>query len=129
MRPLGLPILADENVHSDVVAALRGQGRDVRSVVESGLGGDDDVAVLRAAHAEGRIVLTHDADFGTLAVRGGEPVIGIIYLRPGHIVARIVLEMMDAIEAHDIDVTPPFVVVAERRGDVVRVRVRVIERP
>ena len=37
------------------------------------------------AFSEKRIIVTHDSDFGTLAVLGGEPVLGIIYLRPGHI--------------------------------------------
>jgi predicted nuclease of predicted toxin-antitoxin system len=32
-------------------------------------------------------VLTRDGDFGTLAIHAGEPVTGIVYLRPGHISA------------------------------------------
>lgn len=127
MRPLGLPILADENIHPGVVAALRERGCDVRTVLDVGLGGAADVAVLRAARAEARIVLTHDADFGALALRSGEPIVGIVYLRPGHIEPRAVLETIDAVQARDLGVAPPFIVVAERRGDVVRVRARQLD--
>lgn len=36
-----------------------------------------DSQILARAHAMGRFVLTHDGDFGTLAVHRKEPVIGI----------------------------------------------------
>lgn len=88
------------------------------------LAGQDDLAVLRRAHAGGRVVLTHDADFGTLAVRAREPYTGIIYLRPGHILPAVTLGSLRAIESLSIDVVAPFILVAERRDDIVRVRVR-----
>jgi predicted nuclease of predicted toxin-antitoxin system len=68
MRPLGPPVRADENIHPGVVTARRARGCDVRTVLEAGLGGAADVLVLRAASADRRVVLTHDADFGTLAL-------------------------------------------------------------
>lgn len=124
MKPLDFPLLADENVHREVVRGLASQGKDVRAVLDEGLGGRDDVEVLRHAYDQGRVVLTHDGDFGTLAYQTGEPLVGIIYLRPGHISPTFVLEMLEAIEATAADVEPPFVLVAERRDAVVRVRVR-----
>lgn len=87
---------------------------------------DDDVEVLRHAHRQGRVVLTHDGDFGMLAYQGGEPLVGIIYLKPGHISPIFVLEMITAIEASSTDVDPPFVLVAERKDAMVRIRVRCI---
>lgn len=69
-------------------------------------------------------MLTHDSDFGALAVRSGEPLIGIVYLRPGHTDAREVVRLVDALRALDIHAHPPFVLVAERRGDAVKVRLR-----
>lgn len=99
MRPLGFPLLADENIHPDVVQALQHQGKDVRTVRGEGLVGADDVAIIRIAHAQGRVVLTHDADFGRLAVQAGEPFTGILYLRPGHISATFVLSVLAAIES------------------------------
>lgn len=124
MKPIDFPLLADENIHPDVVAGLLARGRDIVSVAQEGLTGGADATVLRHAHAAGRVVLTHDADFGTLALRDGEPVIGVIYLRPGHIRAEFVLETIAAVESLDVDVQPPFIIVAERKEDTVRVRLR-----
>jgi hypothetical protein len=66
--------------------------------------------------------VTHDLAFGKAAIRGGARFVGIISIRPGHISAAFVLAAVDALRA--IDVQPPFIVVAERREKVVRVRVR-----
>ncbi len=107
-----------------MIDGLRRRAWDVAGVVERGLAGSSDVVVLRAALVEGRVVLTHDSDFGTLAIRGGEPVIGVVYLRPGHIDAARVLELIDALRALDIDAQPPFLVVSQRRGEQVKVRLR-----
>jgi predicted nuclease of predicted toxin-antitoxin system len=85
----GAAYLTDENIHADVVAFLRSEGCDVLDVKESGLVGMDDLPLIQTALAEQRIVLTHDSDFGKLAVAAGEPMIGIVYLRPGHIQAHI----------------------------------------
>lgn len=67
---------------------------------------------------------THDGDFGTLAIRQGEPFTGIIYLRPGHISATFVLQILTRLEGLDIDLTPPFINVAERREGQIRFRIR-----
>jgi predicted nuclease of predicted toxin-antitoxin system len=123
-RAFRFPLLADENVGQGVVELLVQQGKNVRTVHEEGLAGQTDVAILRRAVELGRVVLTHDTDFGMLAVQSGEPVIGIICLRPGHIVPGFVIETIRAIETGDHEVEPPFVLVAERRDDRVRVRVR-----
>lgn len=124
MHPFAYPLLADESVSPDAITGLRHRGCDVVGVVEQGLAGSSDVVVLRSALGEGRVVLTHDSDFGTLAIRGGEPVVGVVYLRPGHIDAARVLELVDALRALDIDAQPAFLVVAQRRGEQVRVRLR-----
>jgi predicted nuclease of predicted toxin-antitoxin system len=123
MRPLDWPLLADENIHPDVVSKLGARGKDIRSIRERGFGLDDR-DVLRAAHAEGRVVLTHDADFGALAIRDGEPFTGLVYLRPGHRSPAFVLEMLAAIETAPLEVTAGFILVAERKADQVRLRLR-----
>jgi hypothetical protein len=66
--------LTDENIHPDVVAHLRARGLDVSDVREQGWYGRSDEELLREAHRAGRIVLTHDGDFGTLALLGRRPV-------------------------------------------------------
>lgn len=118
------PLLADENIHPGVIQALANRGVRVVSVTEIGLGGASDVSILRRAMAEGRVALTHDRDFGTLAIRGGEPFIGIVYLRPGQVSPPRVMGMLDAINRSKTELTPPFLVVARLRGDTVRIRVR-----
>lgn len=124
MKALGYPLLTDENVQPLVVDALRHQGKQVRTVWEEGLDGCDDAGILRHAHERAWVVLTQDRDFGRLSIRLGNPYTGIIYLRPGHIEPALVLETLHAVEALPLELAPPFLVVAERRGEVIRVRVR-----
>ena len=67
--------------------------------------------------------MTHDSDFGGMALLGAE-FVGIIYIRPGHIRAEFTMKTLEAIRDHAPDVMPPFILVAERTGDTVRIRVR-----
>jgi predicted nuclease of predicted toxin-antitoxin system len=124
MRPLDFPLLADENIHPEVIRALVLDGKDVTSVLGEGLGGRSDADILQHAHAQRRAILTHDADFGGLVIAQERPFTGIIYLRPGHISAHYVLEIIGAIASTTADVEPPFLVVAERKADMVKVRIR-----
>jgi predicted nuclease of predicted toxin-antitoxin system len=123
MKALEFPLLADENIHSDVIAFLRNAGLDVESVAEQGSFGLQDIKVLQQATESGRVVLTHDSDFGGLALMGAK-FVGIIYLRPGHIRADFTVKTLDAIRDNAPDVTPPFILVAEQTSDTVRIRVR-----
>jgi hypothetical protein len=70
-----------------------------------------------------RVVLTHDSDFGGLALMGAE-FIGIVYLRPDHIRADFTIKTLEAIRDNAPEVSPPFIIVAERTGDTVKIRVR-----
>ena len=124
MKPLDFPLLADENIHPDVISYLRQQECDVRSISEEELFGSSDRSVLRTAYADGRVVLTHDSDFGTLVITQDEPFIGIIYLRPGHIRAEFTIQTLRTIDVQLIDVQPSFIVVAEQRDQTVQIRTR-----
>jgi predicted nuclease of predicted toxin-antitoxin system len=124
VKPLDLPLLTDENVHADIVVWLRERGVNVRTIFDEGLAAKLDAEILARAHAQGRVVLTHDSDFGRLAILRREPVFGIIYLRPGHRNADFTIGTLRALHASEIEVSPPFIIVAERRGDQTRVRVR-----
>ena len=123
MKALDFPLLADENVHPDVVLFLREAGMDVKSVAEQGKYGLPDIQVLQQATETGRVVLTHDSDFGGIALAGAQ-FIGIVYVRPGHIHTDFTIKTLQAIRENAPDVTPPFILVAERNGDVVKIRVR-----
>jgi predicted nuclease of predicted toxin-antitoxin system len=124
VKPLDFPLLADENIHPDVIAYLRQQECDIRSVVEDDLVGQSDRTVLRTAFADDRVVLTHDSDFGTLAITQDEPFIGIIYLRPGHIRAEFTIQTLRTIDVQPLDVQAPFIVVAEQKNQTVQIRTR-----
>lgn len=127
MRPLEYPLLLDENIHPAVASGLVALGCDVVTVASRDAAGATDEEVLAIANAEGRVVVTHDSDFGTLTVRGGRDVVGIIYLRPGHINPGIVLQMLAVVNEVDAVAEPPFIVVAERKEREVRVRLRQIQ--
>ena len=116
--------LADENIHPDVVLKLRTQGYDVISVKEMGLRGTDDLSLLRKATSEKRVVITHDSDLGTLAILKGEPLIGIVYLRPGHIDPKFTIGTLNTLFEQKIDIDAPFLIVAERTGTDVKIRIR-----
>ena len=123
MKALDFPLLADENVNPEVTDFLRKAGSDVESVAEEGKFGLSDTEVLRQATEAERVVLTHDSDFGGLALMGAK-FTGIIYLRPGHIRADFTIKTLEAIRDNAPEVTPPFILVAERTGDIVKIRVR-----
>lgn len=77
MKALDFPLLADENVHVDVITFLRKAKVDVESISEQGKFGITDKEVL-----------------------------------------------LEAIRDNAPDVTPPFILVAERTDDIVKIRVR-----
>ena len=124
MRLGDFPFLADENVHREVVASLRAEGRDVQDVRESGWMGSSDAELLRRAFAGRRVVITHDRDFGALYIARLEPVFGVVYLRPGHIDPRFTLDTLRVLFSRNPELTPPFLLVAKRSGNSVTIRVR-----
>ena len=123
MKALDFPILADENVHPEVIEFLQKAGMDVDSITGQGKLGLSDAEVLQQATEAGKVVLTHDSDFGGFALMGAK-FVGIIYLRPGHIRADFTIKTLEAIRDNAPEVTPPFILVAERTGDTVKIRVR-----
>ena len=124
MRLFSCPLLADENIHPRVLTELRAKGCAVDDVLSRGLSRQNDQYLLDLALREGRIVVTHDRDFGQLAIHRKQPIYGIVFLRPGHIDARYTLDSLEAIDRHDLDLTPSFILVAKRRGPQVQLRLR-----
>ncbi|MBF0121140.1 MAG: DUF5615 family PIN-like protein [Desulfobacterales bacterium] len=81
MKFRSLKILTDENISPKVVSFLRQKGTDVIDTKEEKWHGKDDEYLLEKAFLDNRFILTHDSDFGTLAVKEGKSYYGIIYLR------------------------------------------------
>ena len=78
--------------------------------------GAADSAVMRAAVSEDRVIVTHDGDFGRLAIATGEPFVGIVLLRPGHLNAVFTIRALERLFAADLDLAAPFTIVVHRRG-------------
>jgi predicted nuclease of predicted toxin-antitoxin system len=73
--------ILDESAEVKIGAFLESQGYDVKVVQRDFAVGLPDHEVLRLAHAEQRILITNDRDFGDLVFRQGMPHSGVIYLR------------------------------------------------
>ena len=71
--------LIDEHIDHAIAAALRQRGHDVLTLVDANLLGADDLQrILPFATAEGRVVVTRDADFLALH-REGASHAGIVH--------------------------------------------------
>lgn len=120
MSQFRYPIVTDENIHPRVVAYLRDRGFDVLDVKEQGWHGMDDKEVLVRAHREGRVVISHDKDFGTLVIAAGKPLTGILYLRPADIHPENTISRLARFLESDLPLKPPFIAVL--RGTKIRIR-------
>jgi len=74
-------ILTDENISPKVVLFLRQQGINVLDTKEQGWFGKSDDELLEIAFENQRFIMTHDSDFGMLAIHKGKNYYGIIYIR------------------------------------------------
>ena len=72
-------LVADENVPRPVIDRLRADGHVIHSISEMSAG-LPDIGVLATSHALSLVLMTHDRDFGELAVHQGLPVAGVILL-------------------------------------------------
>ncbi len=124
MKLINYAFLTDENINPIVVQSLRERGCDVFDVKEQGLQGNTDTFLLLLATEQNRVVLTHDSDFGTLVIADGKPFIGIVYLKPGHILPQFTLQSLDAVFDEIDFIENPFIIVAKNNGITTRVRVR-----
>lgn len=124
MRLHDFAFLTDENVHPTVVAHLRAKGCDVLDVCEEGWKGAEDASLLRLACSLNRVIVTHDSDFGALSIARMEPVVGIVFLRPGHIDPQFTIDTLQLLFEKDIEINPPFLLVAKRCRREVTIRLR-----
>ena len=117
-------ILADENIHADVVKYLSFNGFSISSVFEYDLQGKPDIELIHHAFKEDKIILTHDADFGKIVYTSQINFLGIIYLRPGHLNSAFTISSISEFIKQNIELTPPFIVVIENMGSGIRIRIR-----
>ena len=105
MRLRDFALLTDESIQRQVAAHLRARGFDVLDVREAGLMGSSDVSLPQLAYSQKRVVVTHDSDFGALSVASMEPVVGLVFLRPGHIDAAYTIQTVDVVLSQELDLT------------------------
>jgi len=120
LSPFAFSVVTDENIHPRVVSFLREIGMDVLDIKEQNWLGMSDEDILSRAYEQGRVVITHDSDFGRLAVLAGKPLVGILYLRPAEIQADRTIEKLSRFFDNPVQLHPPFIVVIQGR----KVRVR-----
>lgn len=110
-----MQLLANENVPRLTVEALRTAGHDL-IWARTDMAGSSDEEVLARATTEGRILLTHDKDFGVLAFHAGLPATcGIILIRLGKADPdRVVTRTVEAVASRS-DWAGHFSVIDERR--------------
>ena len=108
------PILADVNIAREVVEFLRIRGTDVVTVQEKGWAARTDDELLAEALRMARFVMTHDPDFGRLAIAEGQPYLGVLLLRPGHDPPQIVIAAIQPLLDREVDWTPPMVAVYQK---------------
>ena len=123
-HPFSFPLLADENIHPRVVEELHHLGYGIISIFDEQLAGANDNVILEYAHQHGRVVLTHDSDFGRLAILQNHPFTGIVFLRPGHIRVEFTLKTIQIMQEQNLQVTAPFILVAEHTQNAVNIRIR-----
>lgn len=108
-----LRLLVDENVSPRVTAFLRSCGMDLLDVKENGWFGKEDVELLEKAYEEGRFVLTHDSDFGALAVHAGKRCRGIIYIRSKNLHPDNVIMICGRLTGLGVEIKPGTIIIAD----------------
>ncbi|GIK43828.1 MAG: hypothetical protein BroJett011_76610 [Chloroflexota bacterium] len=76
-----MKFIADENVSRFVIQSLTDAGYDIISVHDVGLKSAADEAIIQFGIAEGRVIITHDRDFGGLLRYPARKSSGVILIR------------------------------------------------
>jgi predicted nuclease of predicted toxin-antitoxin system len=113
-------LLADENVHADVIRGLRQANYEVLSVQDTGLNGRKDREILEYSEKQDLILITGDKDFGGLIEFGALWGRGrVVLLRYNLInVSQMVKDILEVIkrEAATLGAEDPIVIVLSESG-------------
>jgi len=91
-------------------------GLDVLDEKEQLWYGADDEELITRAYREHRFILTHDSDFGTLAINQGKPCYGILYLRLKNLKSVNVIRVCEGLFRKNIEIHPHTIwVIGDRR--------------
>ena len=118
--------LTDENIDPRIVASLRARGLDIWDVREMGWSSEEDRNLLSRATADGRVILTHDVDFGHLVVFEGLPCCGIVRMKPGHLPYVDYLDMVEELIRQQTPLVSPFLVTLTKTSTRITIRIRTL---
>lgn len=106
----------DENVHTDVAAALRAQDHDVATVHDERLAGHPDADLARAVRAEKRCLITFDLDFADPRLCPPTQFAGLVVLRLGAPTARNQITALTRFFAETTDIAGRLWIVEHTRA-------------
>ena len=108
---MSLCFVADENVETEVVDALRDLGHEIIYIGDTASGAEDD-AVLQLALERGCILLTNDKDFGELVFQQRKSTAGVVLMRlPGFDPDRKAATVVRTVEVNENKLYGSFVVI------------------
>ena len=118
-----MKFLLDQCTDARLMTYLNQHGHDAIRVGGAYAAGLADDVVLMLAHAEGRVLITDDRDFGELVFRQRMPHVGVIFLRlsPDSALDAKIAAIEDVL-AHHRDELDQFLVVTEKSVRVRRTR-------
>ena len=115
-----IKVLADENVSPKIIAYFRRQEINVLDTKEQGWFGKEDKELLNIAYKAKRFILTHDSDFGSLAIHEGKRYYGIIYIRTKNLHPKNVINVCEKLLEIKTELTSGTLIVVEET----RLRIR-----
>ena len=79
---------------------------------------------IKLSFKENRVIITQDRDFGKLIYTQNSDFIGILYLRPGHILPQFHIQTLEHLLESNIQLESPFILIAENFGNSIKIRIR-----
>jgi predicted nuclease of predicted toxin-antitoxin system len=112
-----MKFLLDQSTDARLGTYLRNLGHNVTRIAADYPAGLLDPKILSIAHAEGRILITDDRDFGEWIFRFKHPHAGVIFLRLGtYAPLELKIERLEYVLTHYADQLDQFLVV--KKGNV-----------
>ena len=113
-------LLADEGVDMGIVRAMRDAGHHVPAVAEESPGASDN-EVADLAHADERLLVTEDRDFGPLVYAHQRDSHGVVYVRyPAGARAEVARDVVNLIANEGVALNDAFVVMQPGRARISR---------
>lgn len=110
------------------VAFLREKGYEAVHLLDEGLGTLEDPDILTKARQEGRVLLTHDLDFGDLLAASGEALPSVVIFRLRNMRPEQVNRYMQTVLAEHGEALERGAVVSVTEGQL-RLRLLPLSRP